>query len=317
MKGGSTYTRHLIRADFEEVFRDNTDQQFIDIGESMPFYEFDINRIPRYNCTEYAPKEDTKIRPDYAPNIFTRILTEVAAAYHWKPEAELKALLERVAEILKSRFIGYHFTEDEVQVSIARAIQNRDNTDVMPNTSIRVLTNPYFQGDESSGQRIGTAVEELKRKKQDFVNRRINETITNDNYQAIHEALCDYDLNQGLITHKKIAAEVGVNEKTIRRHLKDHPDLREIYDAMRDNSGKCKKRTSASRAFKHENPKSSENTDKQGPKTGVQKTDIRPVYNTEQGCPENAHEGEIILDRGFWNNLIEMEALKIINSEFV
>ena len=60
------------------------------------------------------------------------------------------------------------------------------------------------------------------------------------NYELIETALIDYDLSQKKMTKTILKDATGLSLSTIKNYLNNHPELKEIYQSIKDNSGTSK-----------------------------------------------------------------------------
>ena len=143
----------------------------------------------------------------------------------------LTVAAKRMRNISKGGVIsnaGYEFIID-------KAIELKDVTDVLPNTTIRYLKNPYFvwgKGDFENRKEIYRT----------HLNGVINRGISEINYELIRTILIDYDLNQKKMTKTILKDATRLSLSTIKNYLKNYPELNEIYQSIKDNSGTVKQR---------------------------------------------------------------------------
>ena len=70
----------------------------------------------------------------------------------------------------------------------------------------------------------------------------INRGISEVNYELIRTILIDYDLNQKKMTKTILKDATRLSLSTIKNYLKNYPELKEIYQSIKDNSGTVKQR---------------------------------------------------------------------------
>jgi hypothetical protein len=138
---------------------------------------------------------------------------------------------KRMRNISKGGMIsnaGYEFIID-------KAIELKDVTDVLPNTTIRYLRNPYFVWDKGD-------FENRKEIYRTHLNGVINRGISEVNYELIRTTLIDYDLSQKKMTKTILKDATRLSLSTIKNYLKNYPELKGIYQSIKDNSGTVKQR---------------------------------------------------------------------------
>ena len=105
----------------------------------------------------------------------------------------------------------------------------------MPNATIRYLKNPYF---------IWEKRDLVKRKEiyRTHLNGVINRGISEVNYELIRTILIDYDLSQKKMTKTILKDATRLSLSTIKNYLNNYPELKEIYQSIKENSGTVKQR---------------------------------------------------------------------------
>jgi len=212
----------LIRKHKQLLWDNRNEFIMIDLGRDIPIFKWFISSKSTWES--YAVMNKTEW-----------LLNQIAAAHKQFPKDLVKDMLtdaaKRMRNISKGGMIsnaGYEFIKD-------KAIELKDVTDVLPNTTIRYLKNPYF---------VWGKVDFENRKEiyRTHLNGVINRGISEVNYELIRTILIDYDLNQKKMTKTILKDATRLSLSTIKNYLKNYPELKGIYQCIKDNSGTVKQR---------------------------------------------------------------------------
>jgi len=120
-----------------------------------------------------------------------------------------------------------------LSIIIDKAIDLKDFTDVSPNATIRYLKNPYFVWEKGD-------FENRKEIYRTHLNGVINRGITEVNFELIKTKLIDYDLNKKKMNKTILKDATNLSLSTIKNYLNDYPELKEIYQSIKENSATAK-----------------------------------------------------------------------------
>ncbi len=74
----------------------------------------------------------------------------------------------------------------------------------------------------------------------------VNRGISELNYELIRTTLIDYDLSQKKMTKTILKDATRLSLSTIKNYLKNYPELKGIYQSIKDNSGTLNKESKRS-----------------------------------------------------------------------
>ena len=158
------------------------------------------------------------------------LLNLMANAYKWIDEDDLYSMLSDFAEKLRKKSLGGVIPVGMYKHFINTAIINKDTIEVVPNKTIRYIVNPKYDY-------TGIPYEERHILKREVINIAIGLEKRRDNYDAIYEAIVDYDLNQKRLTKRIVEFLTDVSYATIKNYLKEHPELDEAFKQVNRLSG--------------------------------------------------------------------------------
>jgi hypothetical protein len=191
----------------------------IDLGTAIPIFKHFIANKSSWESPTVVNKTEW-------------LLNQIAGAHKQFPEDLVRDMLtdagQRMRNISKGGMIsnsGYEFMVDNA-IESAR----KDETDVILNNKIRYLKNPYFKWDKI----------DFKNRKELYrynLNRAINKSIVEVNYELIEIAMIDYELNQKKMTKAILKDITGLGSTTIKNYLNKYPELKHIYESIKRNSG--------------------------------------------------------------------------------
>lgn len=214
-------TESSLISEHRQLLWDNKNEFImLDLGRDIPIFKWFISNKSTWES--YAVMHKTEW-----------LLNQIAAAHKQFPEDLIKDMLTDAAKRMRNISKGGMISNAGYEFIIDKAIELKDVTDVLPNTTIRYLKNPYFIWE-----------------KRDLVNRKeiyrahlngvINRGISEVNYELIRTVLIDYDLSQNKMTKTILKDATRLSLSTIKNYLKNNPELKEIYQSIKDNSGTLK-----------------------------------------------------------------------------
>ena len=194
----------------------------IDLGRDIPIFKWFISNKSTWESYTVMNKTEW-------------LLNQIAAAHKQFPKDLVKDMLTDAAKRMRNISKGGMISNAGYEFIIDKAIELKDVTDVLPNTTIRYLKNPYFvwgKGDFENRKEIYRT----------HLNGVINRGISEVNYELIRTILIDYDLNQKKMTKTILKKATNLSLSTIKNYLNNYPKLKEIYQSIKDNSGTVKQR---------------------------------------------------------------------------
>uniref|UniRef100_UPI004048AFAC hypothetical protein n=1 Tax=Polaribacter sp. TaxID=1920175 RepID=UPI004048AFAC len=194
----------------------------IDLGMDIPIFKWFISSKSTWESNTVMYKTEN-------------LLNQIAAAHKQFPNDSVKDMLTDAAMRMRNISKGGVISNIGYEYIIDKAIELKDVTDVAPNTSIRYLKNPYFIWDKEDFQNR----KEIYR---NHLNSVINRGITELNYELIESALIDYDLNQKSMSKTILKENTNLSLSTIKNYLNNYPELKGIYQSIKENSGTAKQR---------------------------------------------------------------------------
>jgi len=212
----------LIRK-YKQLLWDNRNEFImIDLGRDIPIFKWFISDNSTWESKTVMYKTES-------------LLNKIAAAHKQIPDDSVKEMLTDAAKRMRNISKGGVISNAGYELIIDKAIDLKDVTDVTTNATIRYLKNPYF---------IWT--------KEDFPNRKeiyrtnlncvINKGIAAVNYELIKTTLIDYDLNQKKMNRTKLQDVTSLSLSTIKNYLNNYPELKEMYQSIKEHSGTAKQR---------------------------------------------------------------------------
>ncbi len=212
----------LIRKHKTLLWENRSDCIMIDLGMDIPIFKWFISSKSTWESNTVMYKTEN-------------LLNQIAAAHKQFPNDSVKDMLTDAAMRMRNISKGGVISNIGYEYIIDKAIELKDVTDVAPNTSIRYLKNPYFIWDKEDFQNR----KEIYR---NHLNSVINRGITELNYELIESALIDYDLNQKSMSKTILKENTNLSLSTIKNYLNNYPELKGIYQSIKENSGTAKQR---------------------------------------------------------------------------
>ncbi|MDB9721288.1 hypothetical protein OAA67_05380 [Winogradskyella sp.] len=210
----------LIKKHKRLLLDNREDVIMIDLGRDIPIFKWFISNKSTWESSTVIFKTES-------------LLNKIAAAHKQFPDDSVKIMLTDAAKRMRNISKGSMITNAGYEYIIDKAIELKDVTEVIPNTTLRYLRNPYFiwnKDDFNNRKEIYRA----------HLNSVINKGITETNYELIETTLIDYDLSQKKMTKTILKDATGLSLSTIKNYLNNHPELKEIYHSIKDNSGTSK-----------------------------------------------------------------------------
>ncbi|MDM9631611.1 hypothetical protein [Robiginitalea aurantiaca] len=209
-------TVKLLKRQHKEFLMSNPDKSRIAIarkGDSVKVFDFNISMVGVIDRHQII--SETKY-----------YLKLISNAYKWLDESILRGYLMKVGVDIQNRCLGYRIPDDVLLEFVNDAIIEKDTMEIRPNRSIRFLKNPYYL------RKVSEDNSETKE-----INQLLGQERRSETFEIIEIALADYDLNSRTLTKSHLADLIGLSNKTVSSYLKEHPELREMYDAIKSNSG--------------------------------------------------------------------------------
>ena len=212
----------LIRTHKQLLWKNRNEFIMIDLGRDVPVFKWFISNNSTWESKTVMYKTEG-------------LLNQIAAAHKQIPDDLVKQMLTDAAKRMRNISKGGVISNAGYELIIDKAIDLKDVTDVTTNATIRYLKNPYF---------IWT--------KEDFPNRKeiyrtnlncvINKGIAAVNYELIKTTLIDYDLNQKKMNRTILQDVNSLSLSTIKNYLNNYPELKEMYQSIKEHSGTAKQR---------------------------------------------------------------------------
>ena len=212
----------LIRKHKQLLWDNKNEFIMIDLGRDIPVFKWFISNKSTWESYTVMHKTEW-------------LLNQIAAAHKQFPDDSVKYMLTDVAKRMRNISKGGMISNGGYGYIVDKAIDLKDETYVTPNTTIRYLKNPYFIWEKG-----------------DFVNRNeiyrthlngvINRGISEVNYELIKTILTDYDLNEKKMNKTILKDATSLSLSTIKNYLNDYPELKQIYQSIKDNSGTAEQR---------------------------------------------------------------------------
>jgi len=202
------------------LWENRNDFIMIDLGRDIPIFKWFISNKSTWES--YAVMNKTEW-----------LLNQIAAAHKQFPEDSLKNMLTDAAKRMRNISKGGMISNAGYEFIIDKAIDLKDFTDVSPNATIRYLKNPYFVWEKGD-------FENRKEIYRTHLNGVINRGITEVNFELIKTKLIDYDLNKKKMNKTILKDATNLSLSTIKNYLNDYPELKEIYQSIKETSGTVK-----------------------------------------------------------------------------
>lgn len=187
-------------------------------------YIFDLkNLIPIYS---YYIKKSINIESWQAKHFLNNHLTNITNAYKQFDTKIIERMLIDEAEKVQSLSKGNMLPDSYLNYSVDNAIINYDTIKVKSNSTIRFLTNPYYEWQENE-------YENKRQLKSKLINQYLGNLKVNKNYQLIYDFICDHDCNNGAITKKSLASDLGFCRRTINNYLSKYLTLNELFNTVK------------------------------------------------------------------------------------
>ena len=183
--------------------KNNTHVERIDLARSVPVYSwhFDNKQYIEWSHMKYLE---------------TKLLLFGADYYGVFPDEAIREGMFELAKSIASRCVGIGISELTILHNVNSAMNCIDTYELSANKTIRFISNPYYTG-EPSNINIELGFE-----------RKQNTNV------RIREYLEDYDYNQkGIMTYKRICNDLDISLATVKRHMKECDELKEIYQAVK------------------------------------------------------------------------------------
>ena len=212
----------LIRKHRQLLWDNKNEFIMLDLGRDIPIFKWFISN--KFTWESYTVMHKTEW-----------LLNQIAAAHRQFPEVLIKDMLTDAAKRMRNISKGGMISNAGYEYIIDKAIGLKEFTEVMPNAKIRYLKNPYF---------IWEKRDLVKRKEiyRTHLNGVINRGVSEVNYDLIRTILIDYDLSQKKMTKTILKDATRLSLSTIKNYLNNYPELKEIYQSIKENSGTVKQR---------------------------------------------------------------------------
>ena len=212
----------LIKKHKQLLWENRNEFIMIDLGRDIPIFKWFISNKSTWES--YAVMNKTEW-----------LLNQIAAAHKQFPKDLVKDMLTDAAKRMRNISKGGMISNAGYEYIIDKAIGLKEFTDVTPNATIRYLKNPYFVWDKGD-------FENRKEIYRTHLNGVVNRGISEVNYELIRTTLIDYDLSQKKMTKTILKDATRLSLSTIKNYLKNYPELKGIYQSIKDNSGTVKQR---------------------------------------------------------------------------
>lgn len=126
-------------------------------------------------------------------------------------------------------------TDQYLIYCIDNAKINKDTINVELNSSIRFITNPFYEWKKGEYENKS----EIKSK---LVNKFLGDEKVNNNYKNIFNCICDHDCKYGKITIKSISKDAKLSIRTIINYFNNYPLLNRFFHQVSELSQTEKQR---------------------------------------------------------------------------
>jgi hypothetical protein len=212
----------LIRRHKQLLWDNRNEFIMIDLGRDIPIFKWFISNKSTWESNTVMYKTEN-------------LLNQIAAAHKQFPNDSVKDMLTDVAKRMRNISKGGMISNSGYEYIVDKAIDLKDVTDVAPNTTIRYLKNPNFiwaKGDFENRKEIYRT----------HLNGVINRGIAEVNYELIKTILIDYDLSEKKMNNTILKDATLLSLSTIKNYLNNYPELKQIYQSIKENSGTAKQR---------------------------------------------------------------------------
>lgn len=207
-------TNYSLQIRYRNYMKKNRDILVFDLGNKVPIYNHYIS-------------EKTNIEHWMAKDFLNNHLTNITNAYKQFDTRIIERMLIEEAEKIQRIAKGSVITNQYIKYCIDNAIINNDTIKVEYNSSIRFLTNPFYnfkEGEYSNRKSI----------KSKMINKYLGNKKTTDNHKVIYNCISDHDCNEGQITKKSLSNSSNLSLRTINNYLKNYPVLNVLFDEVRE-----------------------------------------------------------------------------------
>jgi hypothetical protein len=212
----------LIRKHKQLLWDNKNEFIMIDLGRDIPIFKWFISNKSTWESYTVMHKTEW-------------LLNQIAAAHKQFPDDSVKYMLTDVAKRMRNISKGGMISNGGYGYIVDKAIDLKDETYVTPNTTIRYLKNPYFIWEKGD-------FENRKEIYRTHLNGVINRGVVEVNYELIKTILIDYDLNEKKMNNTILKDATSLSLSTIKNYLNDYPELKQIYQSIKENSGTAKQR---------------------------------------------------------------------------
>jgi hypothetical protein len=212
----------LIRKHKQLLWDNRNEFIMIDLGIHIPIFKWYISNKSTWERNTVMYKTEN-------------LLNQIAAAHKQFPDDSVKDMLTDAAKRMRNISKGGMISNSGYEYMVDTAIDLKDLTDVAPNTTIRYLKNPNFvwaKGDFENRKEIYRT----------HLNGVINRGIAEVNYELIKTILIDYDLSEKKMNNTILKDATLLSLSTIKNYLNNYPELKQIYQSIKENSGTAKQR---------------------------------------------------------------------------
>lgn len=216
-------TKHSLTLQYKEYMKQNKDSLVIDLGENIPIYSHYIN-------------SNKSIEHWLAKSYLNGHLTNITNAYKQYDTRVIERMLIEEANKVKMMAKGSVITDEYINYCIETAIINNDTIDVECNSTLRFLTNPYYEFKDGEFGNMRTLSYEMR-------NKLIGDAKSKSTHKLIYNSISDYDCSLGQLTKVKLANASELSVRTIHKYLKNYPRLSELFAEVRELSATKKQLT--------------------------------------------------------------------------
>ena len=212
----------LIKRHKQLLWDNRNEFIMIDLGRDIPIFKWFISNKSTWESNTVMYKTEN-------------LLNQIAAAHKQFPDDSVKDMLTDAAKRMRNISKGGMISNSGYEYIVDKAIDLKDVTDVAPNTTIRYLKNPNFvwaKGDFENRKEIYRT----------HLNGAINRGIAEVNYELIKTILIDYDLSEKKMNNTILKDATLLSLSTIKNYLNNYPELKQIYQSIKENSGTAKQR---------------------------------------------------------------------------
>ena len=206
-------TKYSLNSRYKNFMKENRDVLVFDLGAKIPIF------------SHYISKK-TNIEHWMAKGFLVSHLTNITNAYKQFDARILERMLIEEAEKVQRISKGSVLTNQYLNYCIDNAIINNDTIQVDCNSSVRFLTNPYYDFTKEEYNNRKNIISKIR-------NKYIGNLKAKDTNKLIYDCISDHNCSLGQITKKSLSNGSKLSLGTINNYLKSYPVLNVHFNEVR------------------------------------------------------------------------------------